>query len=494
MSKNIKDTDTSNISSLVEQLKNARVLTIGDIMLDRYIKGTVDRISPEAPIPILHITNEKIMLGGSGNVAANISALGASGAIVSVLGDDGAGVEVARLVRNLATIDFLSATIPGRPTTIKSRFVAGTQQMMRADIEDTSPLDKSSENEIISHVKNNIKKFGAIVLSDYGKGVLSESVLGHVIKMAAKAGVPVIADPKGRDFSRYRGVDIITPNKKELAEATGMAVDSDDEIIKAARSIIKSAGVGSVLATRSEKGMTLVPAKGTPVHLKAESLDVYDVSGAGDTVVAVLALGLATGNTPEQAAKLANIAAGIVVGKSGTATASSSEMSHTIHQRELGAAEAKVMGMQEMQLRISAWRDAGLTVGFTNGCFDLLHPGHISLLSEARAQCDRLVVGLNSDSSVKKLKGKNRPIQGETSRAQVLGAMSAVDGIVIFSEETPIKLIKAFQPNILVKGADYTKDTVVGGDIVESYGGKIYLAKIKQGHSTTGTVNKLNGK
>ena len=482
------------ILPLVEQLKNARVLTIGDIMLDRYIKGTVDRISPEAPIPVLHIKNEKVMLGGSGNVAANVAALGASGAIVSVLGDDGAGVEITRLVRKLGTIDFLSATVPGRATTIKSRFVAGTQQMMRADIEDASPLDKNAENEIISRVKSVIKNFGAVVLSDYGKGVLSENVISQIVKMAAKAKVTVIADPKGRDYSRYRGVDIITPNKKELSEATGMTVNSDDEVIKAARSLIKSAGVGAVLATRSEKGMTLVSAKGTPVHLKAESLDVYDVSGAGDTVVAVLALGIANGNSAEQAAKLANIAAGIVVGKSGTATATTSEMIHAIHKRELGVAEAKVMNAEEMGLRISSWRDAGLSVGFTNGCFDLLHPGHVSLLSEARAQCDRLVVGLNSDSSVKKLKGKDRPIQGETSRAQVLGAMSAVDGIVIFSEQTPLKLIKTFKPDVLIKGSDYSKDAVVGADVVEGYGGKVYLAKIKKGHSTTGTVKKMNGK
>lgn len=490
----MSDIDTNSISSLVERLKSARVLTVGDIMLDRYIKGSVERISPEAPIPILHIKNEKVMLGGSGNVAANIAALGGGGTIISLMGDDGAGVEVSRLVRNLGTVDFLSATVPGRPTTIKSRFVAGTQQMMRADIEDTSALDASTENEIISHAQNAIKSHGAIILSDYGKGVLSNNVLSQIIKASTKAGVVTIADPKSRDFSRYRGVDVITPNKKELFEATGMAVNTNDEIVAAARSIIKSAGVKYVLATRSEKGMTLVSATDEPIHFKASALDVYDVSGAGDTVVAVLAMGLAIGSSMESAARLANIAAGIVVGKSGTATASTSEMTHAIHQRELGAAEAKILSAEEMELKISAWRDAGLTVGFTNGCFDLLHPGHVSLLHEARSQCDRLVVGLNSDSSVKKLKGDTRPIQGETSRAQVLGAMTAVDGIIIFAEETPLELIKTLKPDVLIKGADYTKDKVVGGDIVEGYGGKVYLAEIKQGHSTTGTVNKMNGK
>ena len=481
----------NSTSSLIERLKDARVLTVGDIMLDRYVNGTVERISPEAPIPVLHIDYEKVMLGGSGNVAANIAALGGSGTVVSMLGDDGAGVEVARLVRNLNNINFTPATIIGRPTTIKTRFVAGNQQMMRADIEDANAIDTDNEKEIIANVKSAIKNHGAMVLSDYGKGVLADKVLQNIIKAATSAGVFVIADPKGRDFSRYRGVDVITPNKKELFEATSMAVESDDEIVAAARSVIKSAGVKYVLATRSAAGMTLVSAKGAPVHLKAESLDVFDVSGAGDTVVAVLALGIAAGGDIEQAARLANVAAGIVVGKTGTATATASELAHAIHNRDMGAAEAKVMSLEEIEIKAAAWRDSGLTVGFTNGCFDLLHPGHISLLTEAKAQCDRLIIGLNSDASVKRLKGKARPIQVEASRAQVLGATTAVDGIVIFSEDTPVELIKAIKPDVLIKGADYKIDEVVGRDIVEAYGGKIYLAKIKQGHSTTETVKKL---
>ncbi len=480
-----------NTSTLIERLKSARVLTIGDIMLDRYVNGSVERISPEAPIPVLHIDHEKVMLGGSGNVAANIAALGGGGTIISILGDDGAGIEVARLVRGLGNIDFAPATIDGRPTTIKTRFVAGNQQMMRADIEDASAIDADGENEIIANAKGAIKDHGAIVLSDYGKGALNDKVMQDVIKAAADAKITIIVDPKGRDFSRYRGADIITPNKKELFEATNMAVDSDDEIVAAARSVIKSAGVKHVLATRSADGMTLISAKGNPIHLKAESLDVFDVSGAGDTVVAVLALGLAAGGDIELAARLANVAAGIVVGKTGTATASASELAHAIHNRDMGAAEAKVMSMEEIEIKAAAWRDSGLKVGFTNGCFDLLHPGHISLLGEAKAQCDRLIIGLNSDASVKRLKGETRPIQVEASRAQVLGATSAVDGIVIFSEDTPVELIKAIKPDVLIKGADYKIDEVVGRDIVEAYGGKVYLAEIKQGHSTTETVKKL---
>ena len=480
-----------NTSTLIERLKSARVLTIGDIMLDRYVNGSVERISPEAPIPVLHIDHEKVMLGGSGNVAANIAALGGGGTIISILGDDGAGIEVARLVRGLGNIDFAPATIDGRPTTIKTRFVAGNQQMMRADIEDASAIDADGENEIIANAKGAIKDHGAIVLSDYGKGALNDKVMQDVIKAAADAKITIIVDPKGRDFSRYRGADIITPNKKELFEATNMAVDSDDEIVAAARSVIKSAGVKHVLATRSADGMTLISAKGNPIHLKAESLDVFDVSGAGDTVVAVLALGLAAGGNIELAARLANVAAGIVVGKTGTATASASELAHAIHNRDMGAAEAKVMSMEEIEIKAAAWRDSGLKVGFTNGCFDLLHPGHISLLGEAKAQCDRLIIGLNSDASVKRLKGETRPIQVEASRAQVLGATSAVDGIVIFSEDTPVELIKAIKPDVLIKGADYKIDEVVGRDIVEAYGGKVYLAEIKQGHSTTETVKKL---
>lgn len=481
-------------TTLIDRLKTARVLSVGDIMLDRYVKGSVERISPEAPIPVLHINHEKVMLGGSGNVAANIGALGASGTIISILGDDGAGAEVERLVRALKTIDFFPATLPGRPTTIKTRFVAGSQQMMRADIEDVSPIDKQVEKEIINNAKSAMKNHGAIVVSDYGKGALSDNVLQAIIKAATTAKVNVIVDPKGRDFSRYKGAYVITPNKKELFEATNMAVETDDEIVAAARSIIKSAGIKYVLATRSADGMSLVAAKGKPVHFKAHALDVFDVSGAGDTVVAVLAMGLAAGGDIAQAAKIANVAAGIVVAKAGTATASASELAHAIHNQEMGMAELKVLSVEEMEIKAGLWRDSGLKIGFTNGCFDLLHPGHISLLSEARGQCDKLIIGLNSDSSVSRIKGKSRPIQAESSRAQVLGATAAVDGIVIFSEDTPINLIKAIKPDVLIKGADYKISEVVGGDIVKKYGGKIYLAKIKAGHSTTETVKKLSKK
>ena len=479
---------------LVERLQDASVFTLGDIMLDRYVSGTVDRISPEAPIPVLHISREKVMLGGVGNVAANIAALNGRGHLAATIGEDGAGEEVRRLSNALSSIEAGLVAQAPRPTTIKTRFVAGTQQMMRADVEDARDVEGDVGEQLLGILNGNIKNHGALVLSDYGKGVLSLDVVSAAIKAANKAGVPVVVDPKGADYSRYLGADVITPNKKELAEASNMTTETDAEVVKAARHIMDKTSIKCVLATRSADGMSVIDASGDVVHMKAQALDVFDVSGAGDTVVAVLALGLAAGGSVVEAAQIANVAAGIVVAKTGTATVSLSELSHSLHHRDLDQAEAKALGADDAQSRIEQWRERGLKIGFTNGCFDLLHPGHISLLSEARGQCDRLVVGLNSDASVARLKGSDRPIQVEAARTAVLGALSDVDAIVVFSDDTPLNLIEALRPDVLIKGADYAKKDVVGGDVVEAYGGRVHLAKIEAGHSTTGTVARLKDK
>lgn len=484
----------SDPKPLIERMQNASVFALGDIMLDRYVSGSVDRISPEAPIPVLKIEREKIMLGGVGNVAANIASLNGRGTLSAIIGEDSAAEEVRRLSRAFDTIGVSLMVQPQRPTTIKTRFVAGTQQMMRADVEDARDVDADMAKQILATLKNNIKDHGALVLSDYGKGTLSADVLAAAIETANKAGVVVVVDPKGADYSRYRGADVITPNKKELSEATHMPTDTDAQVVAAARHLIEQTGVKSVLATRSADGMSVITASNDAVHLKAHALDVFDVSGAGDTVVAVLALGLAAGATINEAAEIANVAAGIVVAKTGTATVSVSELAHSQHHRDLDLAEAKALGMDEALSQIDAWRARGLKTGFTNGCFDLLHPGHISLLTQARSQCDRLVVGLNSDASVARLKGNDRPVQMEAARTAVLGALSVVDAIVVFSDDTPLELIEALRPDVLVKGADYTKQQVVGAEVVEAYGGRVFLADIKEGHSTTNTVERLKKK
>ena len=483
--------ELSNLAGLIETLSGARVLTVGDVMLDRYVTGQVDRISPEAPIPVLRIAHERTMLGGAGNVAANLAALGGGGPFVAALGDDGAGDEVRRLLGGLDAIDPAIATDHGRRTTQKTRFVGGTQQLMRADVENTESLGGAVLNEVLDRARAAVAESGAVVLSDYGKGVLTPAVIDGVIKAAHNAGTPVIVDPRGHDYTCYKGADIVTPNKKELFEATKMPVATDADVIAACEHLIATCGVGGVLATRSAEGMTLVMKGDEPHHFKAEAREVFDVSGAGDTVVATLALAMAAGASAQDAAQLANIAAGIVVGKSGTATVSADELAGAVHHQDLGQAEAKLAGLDHAENMTAKWRARGLRVGFTNGCFDLLHPGHISLLTQARAACDRLVVGLNSDASVKRLKGENRPVQSEAARAAVLGALAAVDLVVIFSEDTPIRLIETLRPGVLVKGADYRLDQVVGADIVQGYGGTVVLADLAEGHSTTNTIERL---
>jgi len=485
-------TTLSSLADLIGRLNGARVLCVGDVMLDRYVMGAVDRISPEAPIPVLRTQRETSMLGGAGNVASNIAALGGGGHFVGVVGEDEAGDEITRLLANLQTIRADLVSDNERRTTLKTRFVGANQQLMRADVESTDALSAHSQAQVLEHVTHTTDTIGAVVLSDYGKGVLSDTVIQAVISQARAANIPVVIDPKGVDYSRYRGADIITPNKKELMDATAMAAHTDDEVVAACTHLIETCGVGGVLATRSADGMTLVTNDREPLHLKAEAREVFDVSGAGDTVVATLALALAGGADVNDAASLANTAAGIVVGKAGTATVSGAELARALHHQDLGHAEAKLNDLDRAIAKVALWRDQGLEVGFTNGCFDLLHPGHISLLSQARAACDRLVVGLNSDSSVRGLKGDSRPVQSEAARAAVLGALAVVDLIVLFSDETPVQLIEALRPNVLVKGADYTIDTVVGADIVHGYGGRVVLAELLDGHSTTNTIERMN--
>jgi len=484
--------DISDLAGLIEGLNGARVLCIGDVMLDRYVSGSVERISPEAPIPVLRIEKERSMLGGVGNVAANIQALNGGGGFISMVGKDGAGREVEHLLETLSNVQPNLVTIPDRPTTLKTRFVGGAQQLMRADTESTEPLDDAEQQILQTRAAAQMANHGALVLSDYGKGVLSTSTLKTIIDAAKKASVPVIVDPKGNDYTRYAGASIVTPNKKELSEATNLPAGTDDEVVTACQKLIAECSLGGVLATRSADGMTLVLKDQAPIHLTAEAREVFDVSGAGDTVVATLALAIASGASWVDAAMLANTAAGIVVGKSGTATVSSDELSHALHAQDLDAAGAKVATLDQATAQVTQWRNRGYSVGFTNGCFDLLHPGHISLLSQSKKACDRLVIGLNCDASVKRLKGDSRPVQTEASRAAVLGALGAVDLVVIFGEDTPINLIENLRPDVLVKGADYTIDTVVGADIVQSYGGKVVLAKLEDGHSTTNTIERLS--
>ncbi len=404
-----------DIQALVEGLARARVALAGDVMLDRFVYGEVSRISPEAPIPVLRVGDEKAMPGGAGNVARNLAALGAKVDFLSVVGDDEAGAELKTALGAEAVTSSLTV-VPGRETTVKMRFVAMGQQVLRVDRETHLPLGNAPSEKFIAGLTAALDDKDVLVLSDYGKGVLTPAVLAAAITAARGKGLPVVIDPKGRDYARYAGADVVTPNRKELGEATGLPVENDEEIVAAARALIMQHGIGAVVVTRAQAGMSVVTSDGV-THLKAEAREVFDVSGAGDTVVSTLAAALGSGLPLPQAAALANSAAGIVVGKVGTAVVHGDELAAKLRERELSALEAKVAGLESARDIVEAWRARGLSVGFTNGCFDLLHPGHVTLLDKARALCDRLVVGLNSDQSVKRLKGEDRPVQPEIARA-----------------------------------------------------------------------------
>lgn len=474
------------LETMLDRAETSAVLAVGDLMLDRFIYGRVERISPEAPIPVLAVDREAAMPGGVGNVVSNLRALGGRAELVAVVGEDREAESLRALLAPAE--DFGLVADPARPTAVKERFIAGGQQLLRADYEFCRPVDQAVEKRILAEIEVRLGEARAVILSDYGKGVLTDRVVQHTIRAARARRIPVIVDPKGADYARYRGAAIVTPNLKELGEAAGGAVKGDADIAAAARRVVAAAGIAAMVATRGSEGLSVVPAEGDAVHIRAEAREVFDVSGAGDTVVATLALALATGMELATAAALANLAGGVVVGKVGTSPVTAEELRHAV---EGGRHEGKLVTVPALVDRVERWRRRGLSVGFTNGCFDLLHPGHLSLLRQARAAADRLVVGLNSDASVRRLKGAGRPVSDEAARAAVLGAVSDVDAVAIFDEDTPIKLIERIQPDVLVKGADYSVEQIVGADLVQSYGGKVVRAVLEPGHSTSATVAKI---
>ena len=479
-----------DIQSLVAELAGVRALVLGDAMLDRFVYGRVERISPEAPIPVLGVESESAMPGGAGNVARNLAALGADVVFLSVIGDDEAGAALVRAFAAHPGIDARLSAIAGRVTTVKTRFVAMGQQVLRADRETTAALDTAQGAALVAALAAALEGCQVLVLSDYGKGVLTPAVAAAAIAAARASGIPVVVDPKGRDYARYAGAAVVTPNRKELAEATGRPVAGDADIVEAARGLLAAHDIGAMLVTRSQDGMSVV----TPAevhHLKAEAREVFDVSGAGDTVVAALACALGRGAALADAARLANSAAGIVVGKVGTAVVHRDELAAALRERALSAIEAKLAGRERAAEIAAGWRARGLSVGFTNGCFDLLHPGHVTLLARARSLCDRLIVGLNSDASVRRLKGETRPVQPDIARATVLAALGTVDLVTIFAEDTPEAPIEALKPDLLVKGGDYKAADIVGAAFVQSHGGRVEIVDIVPGFSTTGTLARM---
>jgi D-beta-D-heptose 7-phosphate kinase/D-beta-D-heptose 1-phosphate adenosyltransferase len=468
------------------------VLCVGDVMLDRFVYGDVERISPEAPVPVLRLRETRVMLGGAGNVAANIAALGGTAILTGLVGDDESG---RILVRQIAA---LPGILPGlvqtedRPTICKTRFLAQQQQVVRADEESALPLQPRERDALIAELTCRLPEAGALILSDYGKAALSDAVLAAAIDGAAARGVPVFVDPKGNDYRRYRGATCITPNLRELAAASGEPVATEEQVIAACRTVMAHADAQAILATRSEKGMILVERDGAHHSVPARAREVFDVSGAGDTVIATLALAHASGLSLVHAMRVSNAAAGVVVSKVGTATVQPAELLHELGASAPGAATHPALrSLDEVLGLVAHWKDHGLTVGFTNGCFDILHAGHVALLAAARGSCDKLIVALNTDASVARLKGPTRPVNTLADRAAVLGAIKHVDCLVGFDADTPRELIAAIVPDRLIKGADYTVERVVGADIVHANGGKVVLCDLVAGRSTTRIVEKI---
>jgi D-beta-D-heptose 7-phosphate kinase/D-beta-D-heptose 1-phosphate adenosyltransferase len=475
--------------------KSARVLCMGDLMLDRFVYGQVDRISPEAPIPVLKITRDFFSLGGAGNVVHNLSALQCQTTFIGSVGQDEAGQTTKILLEKLPQVT--AYIIEEGRTPVKSRFIAQSQHILRVDEEVFLPLSSKAVQFIKKTIVDCLATINIIILSDYGKGSLPPDLCQFVIEMAKTQGIPVIVDPKGLNYQQYKGATLVTPNEKELAEVSKHSISSDDDALKAMTVLQQDLEAEAILVTRGSKGMIMLAhssdsekGRNEPAIIKATAREVFDVSGAGDTVISTLAMAINSGYGLHDAARIANVAAGIVVGKVGTAVITHSELTTAIFE-DHAPATSGIQTLETIKKRVQEWRRQGLTIGFTNGCFDLLHPGHLHTLENCKKVCDRLIVGLNSDASVKRLKGDNRPIQDETVRGYVLAALEWVAGVVVFEDDTPLDLIKTLMPDVLCKGADYALKDIVGADVVYLNGGKVHLIDFKPGYSTTATVAKL---
>ncbi len=482
--------DRKTVESLFSHIGSIRCLVVGDLMLDEYLWGKTERISPEAPVQVVDVLREELRLGGAGNVVNNLVALGAQVAVCSVVGEDSNGIA---LLDDFARRDVSAEAVfrdPLRRTSRKTRVVASNQQIVRIDRETREPLSAEMESRVCNWITSHSEHFNVILVSDYLKGVLTPRVLQAIIESATARNIPVLVDPKGTDFSRYAGATLLTPNRKEAEAASGLAITDSASLEQAANHIMEKAGLEHLLITRSEEGMSLFSRTAEAVHIPTVAREVFDVSGAGDTVLASLAVGVAAGLGMDQAARLANIAAGIAVGKLGTSTVSPDEIINAVALTHSDS-DSKIKNLDTLTAIITAEKGRGKTVVFTNGCFDLLHAGHVKYLQKARKLGDLLIMGLNSDASVRRLKGDKRPLIGEEERAHILAALDCIDYVVLFDQDTPLELITALKPNILVKGGDYTPEGVVGKDVVESYGGRVELISFVDGKSTTNIIDKI---
>ena len=475
--------DIVKVANFLCAMQNRNVLVLGDVMLDRFIDGKVTRISPEAPVPILSQSTVRQMAGGAANVACNLAQLGLHVQLIGVCGNDTAAKNLETEISNYPAIKFDLVSTSDRPTSLKTRYRAGGQQILRVDDEITRDIGDKDAKNVLKLATAALDDAELLVISDYGKGALPIPLLRQIITNAKSKEKLIIVDPKRKDVSAYANVDLLTPNLTELKAITAMQLANIDEIGKAATKLAKTHGFGSILTTLSARGMILSKQDGTQFHDPASAREIFDVAGAGDTVIAMVAAALVAGVDLEGAVKLANHAAGVAVSKSGTAIVAPGELlAHIV-------STPPITDWPNIATQCASWRDAGQKVAFANGCFDLLHPGHIHLLTQAAKTADRLVIGLNSDASVRRLKGKERPKQPSETRSAILAALPVVDAVAVFDQDTPMELIATLQPDFIVKGDEYAKRKVVGADIVTARGGKVVLIPTLDGYSTSNLVS-----
>ncbi len=479
-----------DVESLFTRARSIRALVIGDLMLDEYLWGKAERISPEAPVQVVDVTREELRLGGAGNVVNNLVALGCGVTVCSVIGGDENGTILQHVFSGKGVDTSGVFEDPLRTTSKKTRVVAVNQQIVRIDRESRESISGDFEERILAFLAARGREFQVILVSDYAKGVLTPRLLAGITTAARNLGVPVVVDPKGNDYGRYRGATILTPNRREAEIASGVMIRDEESLAHAATDLLAAGEFEALLITRSEQGMSLFLRDGGKIHIPTVAREVYDVTGAGDTVLAVLGVALASGLDFAGAARLANVAAGIAVGKVGTSTVSPAEIIAEVSHSHPDS-DTKIKNLDVLAGIISAEKEKGRRVVFTNGCFDLIHVGHVKYLQKARSLGDLLVLGLNSDASVRRLKGEMRPLIGEAERAHILAALDCVDYVVIFDEDTPLRLIETLKPLVLVKGGDYTPEGVVGKDVVEAYGGRVELVEFVDGRSTTNIIEKI---
>jgi len=480
----------AKFKNFFDNKKRPSVLVIGDLILDEYLWGGVTRISPEAPVPILETKSENLSLGGAANVANNLAALGCEVYLVGALGQDEKGDRLLDLIRERGIRTEGIFRFVHRPTTSKMRIIAHNQQILRIDKEDNRPITEETENKIINFTNQILPEMDGVICSDYQKGVLTEKVIKNLMHRAQNVQKSVIVDPKSSDFSLYKGATVLTPNEKEVERSVPIKINGKEDLERAAEYLLSLTRAEALLVTRGKDGMILYKNKEKPVAIPTVAKEVYDVTGAGDTVVSVFGMAVFVGFSFQEAAWLSNMAASIVVGKVGTAVVTLNEINEFL-QEEMFRTSHTVLELEELKKLVSLAKSTGKSVVFTNGCFDLIHGGHIEFLQKAKALGDILVVGLNSDQSVRGIKGDGRPIKTQQERANILSALRYVDYITIFNESTPAHLISEIRPDILVKGDDYAMDEVVGREIVEGYGARVELIPIVKGLSTTSTVEQI---